>query len=202
MRTSGSGPLRRAGLLCKVACYQLLLAILFLVLPASAQDKPGLDRARAACGPQDVEFHVKTNNQQHPVAQPEAGKAMVYVIEDQIPCLFCAVTTRVGLDGTWVGANRGRSYFFFSVEAGEHHLCSDLQRLPPADRVISLAHLTAEAGKAYYFRARISGGYESGWFFDLEAIDSDEAQLLISSYPYSTLKPPVTNPGGSDSQNP
>ena len=32
-------------------------------------------------------------------------------------------TTRVGLDGIWVGANHGKSYFFVLVNPGDHHLC-------------------------------------------------------------------------------
>jgi hypothetical protein len=84
----------------------------------------------------------------------------VYVVEDQQFKYVKDVTTRVGLDGAWVGANRGNSYFVFLVEPGKHHLCADwLNAKSPghmsgtsyANRLVSLAEFTAEVGKEYYF---------------------------------------------------
>src|SRR5215510_9760625 len=162
---------------------RILLAILALSLSMVAEDKAAVARALAACGPDDFHFDVKTDKHRHPVGQPEAGKALVYVIEDQArECIFCAATIRLGLDGAWVGANHGRSYFFFAVNVGEHHVCADWQRLPPSDKVVSLAHFTAEAGKTYYFRTRLTVAYDGGTLLDLNPIDSDEAQLLLASY--------------------
>jgi len=169
---------------------KILLAIFVLTLSALAEDKT-VARALAACGSDDVQLDVKTDKHQHPVAQPRADKAILYVIEDQGPeCAFCAATIRLGMDGAWVGANHGRSYFFLAVEPGERHLCADWQRLPPVDRVVSLAHFTAEAGKTYYFRTRLVAAYDhSGYLLDLNPIDSDEAQFLMASYAFSTLQP-------------
>jgi len=185
---------------------KILLIILLAIMSASAGDKSAVDKALAACGPDDFQFDVKTDKHRHPVAQqPESDKATVYVIEDQGPeCVFCAATIRLGMDGAWVGANHGRSYFFFTVQAGEHHLCADWQRLPPVDKVVSLAHFTAEAGKTYYFSTRLTSGYAgSGYLLDLRTIDSDEAQFLIASYAFSTWKLP-NDPAesGGNSQNP
>lgn len=167
---------------------KILLAILSLCLSALAADKAAVAKALAACGPDDFQFDVKTDKHKHPAAQPEAGKAIVYLIEDQgNQCFFCAATVRFGVDGAWVGATHGRSYFFFAVTPGEHHLCADWQRLPPSDKVVSLSHFTAEAGKIYYFRTRLVTAYSrSGYLLDLDPIDSDQAQLLLASYAFST----------------
>jgi len=186
-------------------CFGALILSGLLTVTAWAEDKAAVTRALAACGPDDFQFDVKTDKHRHPIAQPETGKATVYVIEDQGPeCVFCAATIRLGMDGAWVGANHGRSYFFFTVQAGEHHLCADWQRLPPVDKVVSLAHFTAEAGKTYYFSTRLTSGYAgSGYLLDLQPMDSDEAQFLIASYAFSTWKlPNEPAESGGNSQNP
>ena len=50
---------------------------------------------------------------------------------------------KLAVDGAWVGANHGNSYFSVSVEPGEHHVCVTLQSSLVAQRV-ELAHFTAE----------------------------------------------------------
>ena len=95
---------------------------------------------------------------------------------------------KVGLDGTWVGANQHNSYFSVSVEPGEHHMCANPQTRFQAGRLIALAHFTAEAGKVYYFRTRFLGN-NNQIQFDFDPIDSDQAQYLIASYPLSVSQP-------------
>lgn len=97
------------------------------------------------------------------------------------------------MDGSWVGANDGNSYFFFSVTPGEHHLCVDQQTKSASDiRTVSLNFFTAEAGKTYYFRARVKPNYDLeltgkenyppvSWILDLDPINSDEGQYLVAA---------------------
>src|SRR4029077_11715663 len=73
----------------------------------------------ASCGPDKERFDVTTDKEKHPTGTPQAGKALVYVIGEGIKAIS-QETVRVGLDGAWIGANRGASYFFFSVDPGEH----------------------------------------------------------------------------------
>jgi hypothetical protein len=138
----------------------LVVAVLVSLPALAGEQGSAVAAARAACGPADVKFNVTSSGQQL-TAQSEPGKALVYVVEqfDKPENELVTPTLRVGLDGAWVGATYGTSYLFFSVEPGEHHLCSDWQSLPPL-RLInhlppSLANLTAESGRIYYFRARI-----------------------------------------------
>lgn len=157
--------------------------------------------AWAACGPSTTEFNVKTNSEaSHSIEQPEPGKALVYVIEDQKYKALRDVTTRVALDGAWIGANRGNSHLFFSVEPGEHHLCTDwISGWLPGGRLVSLSVLNAEAGKVYFFRARTTGGPgalgDSRWqsadaaSLDLDRVNSDEGKLLIASSMLSISHP-------------
>ena len=59
---------------------KILFTIVLFVAPLFAQDQVAVARAAAGCGPSEVRFTVKTDKDQHPMAQPEAGKAIVYVL--------------------------------------------------------------------------------------------------------------------------
>jgi hypothetical protein len=171
---------------------RLVAALLFTAACAFAQDQSAVTAAESACGPAGVHFDAKHDDSQHAIAQPETGKALVYVIQDigVTNCLGACITTRVGLDGTWVGANVHNSYFSFSVGAGEHHLCVNHQsHLHIFSQMVALARLTAEPGKTYYFRTRTTTGGRDPLFLDLDAIDPDQARLFIASYPLSVSHP-------------
>jgi len=175
-----------------------ILSILLFTSPVFAQDSAAVAKAAAACGPADVQLDVSTDKNKHPAATPDGGKALVYVVEvyeklvDTIN--IGSPTTKVGLDGAWVGANKGNSYFFFFVDPGEHHLCANWQsHLRRVSKLVSLAGFKAEAGKAYYFRARIIpqssavGGQVAS--LELEPVNSDDGQLLVASSSFSTSHP-------------
>jgi hypothetical protein len=167
------------------------LILFLLVLPASAQEKADATAALSACGPDNVKFDVKPDQSQ-PVSGIPSGKALVYIIEeqDQLPCLGGCATIRVGLDGSWIGANQGNTHFSFSVLPGEHHLCSNWQSsLKRLSSLYSLANFTAEAGKIYYFRTRILNAYNSFVYLDLEPMNSDEGSYLVVTSPLIVSHP-------------
>lgn len=173
---------------------KILLMIPFLLTSATfAQDSSAVAAAESACGPRDTKFEVDTNKTRQAVSQPEADKALVYVIEDlgELECKHLCQLTKVGLDGTWVGANKGSSYFSFSVSPGEHHLCLNWQsRIGWYSRAVALSNFTADAGKVYYFRARTFFGWRGEEYtFDLDQINSDQGKLLVASYPHSVSHP-------------
>ena len=157
--------------------------------PLFAQDQVAAARAAAGCGPDQVNFDVKADKKQHPAPQAEPGKALVYVFQDveqSDGVNIGTVTTRVGLDGAWVGAIHGKSYFFFSAGPGNHRVCaawqSNFKRL---SKLGSAADLTAEAGHVYYLRVRVEHRPD----VKMEHIDAAEAQLLIASSTLSTSQP-------------
>ena len=175
------------------------LVVIFLAVSLFAQDR-SVAAAQSACGPSDVQFRIKTNSNEHQLAPNETDRALVYVIEEQKFRTFNDVTARVGLDGAWMGANRGNSYLSFSVEAGEHHLCTDwISDWLPNGRLVSLSNFTAEPGEVYYFRARTTGGPSAigdgklqaaaGASIDLELVNSDEGKLLVASSVLSVSHP-------------
>jgi hypothetical protein len=170
-----------------------LIALLF-AFPAFAQDSTASLMTAAGCGANEIRFDVKTDKKQHPTAQPDAGKALVYVIGaawvDYAAVHIGTPPTRFGIDGTWVGANGYRSYFFFPVEPGDHRLCTNAQS--KFARVVksfwAATSFTAEAGKTYYFRTKTPIGQDSSGGIKLVPVDPAEAQVLISFTRFSTFR--------------
>ncbi len=154
--------------------------------------------ALTACGPLDAKFDAQAVASQPaaPGAQNEPGKALVYVAEDftKAPGELGNPTLRVGMDGAWMGATRTNSYLAFTVEPGEHHLCSSWQsRLHRLSKLAAFASFTAEPGKVYYFRERVgyasTGQGTANMKLDLEAVNPDEGQYMVASYKPSTSHP-------------
>jgi len=139
--------------------------------------------ARAGCGSDDIRFNVDLDKNQRPVPLPEAGRAMVYIFEDdktraQFP------TTRAGLDGKWMGANVPNSYLFLSLQPGTHRLCSNWQGNSKIGAALDFA---AEPGKTYYFSATITS-FEGVDAFTLKPVEDAEAQFLIATHNLSTFR--------------
>lgn len=116
---------------------------------ARAQDAAGAP----GCGGDKEHFDVKTTKSQHPEANGETGKAVVYFLQDDREFESTPKpTVRMGIDGKWIGATHGTSYTMTTVEPGEHHLCASWQSIVGIGmgRDSGALHFTAEAGKAYF----------------------------------------------------
>ena len=167
-----------------------IMAAILLVSPVLAGDVSQAAGSANACGPDAVKFRVNALKPR-PAAQPEPGKALVYVVErfDRPANEWGKPTIRVGLDGAWVGANRDTSYLYFNVDPGEHHLCTDWQSFPPLMRKVlpALTALRAEAGETYYFSAHVIE--HRGYFtLDLARENPDEGKMLVETVPLSDYR--------------
>jgi hypothetical protein len=156
---------------------------LFISISATAQNADAI--YQRACGPKEPSFNVQLVRKQPPAA-PEPGKALVYFIQKATGGYF---TTRVGLDGAWVGVIQHDSYIVVSVAPGEHHACA--ASLNRKHLEAELVHFTAEAGKTYYY---LVYGIEPNTEYAFSAMeffspDSDEALALIASDPQSIATP-------------
>jgi hypothetical protein len=169
--------------------------ILLFASSAFAQSPPAPTGTASApaCGPADFSFAVKSDGSSHPVSQPEPGKALVYFLQDDTAYdSFPRPTLKWAVDGNWIGATHGDTYFYLSVAPGEHHLCTEWQSavVVNASRESAAASFSAEAGQVYYFRAQDfywrGVGVAS---VKLGLADSDEALLLMSSFGFSTSHP-------------
>ena len=129
----------------------MILAVLFSVaVQASASPWPD------ACGKDSVQFKVKTSSN-HLAPAPEAGKGLLVFSESVSGVFSAAPTARFGVDGTWVGADRGASYFAISVTPGEHHLCAVRQSGVKSDKAdVGKVTLNVVAGSVYYFDFKIT----------------------------------------------
>ena len=166
-----------------------LLAVILLSCIAFAQDQSAIDKAKSACGPDDVKFDVKTSDTGAPAATPQTGKALVFLIgQDLTTCSGCGTVARVGLDGAWAGAIQLGSYMAFTVDPGEHHLCTNWQSwFAGHNKPVGLTSFTAEAGKVYYFRTRVFAGKQI--YLDLTLVNDDEGKYLVASSPVSESHP-------------
>jgi Protein of unknown function (DUF2846) len=165
---------------------RIAVFVLFFAASAFAQVPPVA--STAACGHENVSFKVKLDESPHTLAQPDPGKARVYFFHDAgTNSTVGYPTVKLAIDGTWVGANHGNSYFPVSVEPGEHRVCVTLQSSFVAQRV-ELAHFTAEAGKVYYYRPQLVMS-RSVELLELDPIDSDQGKYLIAFFPLSVSSP-------------
>ncbi len=148
-----------------------------------------------ACGDDRVKFDVSAKANQPAPAPPAAGKAQIVFIENddkELGCIaLCEVTTRVGMDGAWVGANNGNSYFALTVDPGVHHLCASWQSvLSTLKKNVDVVSFTAEPGKVYYFAAQIvdAGGKETPLTITLSPLNKDEGQYRVKAWKLATWK--------------
>jgi hypothetical protein len=174
--------------------HRYMFLVLALALPSTGQDQPADLRSAAGCGPSQTQFDVKTDKHQHAVMHPEPGKALVYVIveerRDPHEQQIGDITTRVGLDGNWAGANHGQSYISIAADPGAHRLCTDWQsRLKAEQKLSAAADLVAEAGKTYYYRAEVTIPWaDHAANLRLDTVDGAEGLLLVSKSASSTWK--------------
>jgi hypothetical protein len=170
--------------------FMLLLVLLGTPVLTLAQDEAA--RTAAGCGPNEIQFEVKTDKKHHPKGEVTSGKALVYLFDNRSGVGIGWPPARVGVDGTWVGANFKASYFFFSVVPGEHNLCSSAKE--PFERMtnksLMVTTFIAEAGQTYYFSIQYYP--DSGW--NLEEISPAEGQLKIGKLPFSTFTQKGANP--------
>lgn len=154
-----------------------------------------------ACGDDKVKFDVTATKGQPAPSAPGAGLAQIVFIgtvvkENLAFCVGCDVLTRLGLDGAWVGANKGNTYFSYDVTPGVHHVCTNWDsRLAFLANKIGVASFTAEPGNVYYFQAKILMKMENldtaqmDQRLNLVALNEDEAKYLMKISEQSTSKP-------------
>lgn len=179
-----------------------LFAILLCVSLVCAIEARAKTVLPDACGDDSIKFDVKTEKNQPAPAGPAEGKAQIVFIETlERPSVHFGLgtpSTRYGVDGKWVGANQGKSYFTVDVEPGKHHLCTGWQSVfGRLKEMVGLASFTAEAGKVYYFEAQAalavlnygSNKREIDRSLNFVQANEDEGKYRIKASELSTFKP-------------
>jgi hypothetical protein len=131
-----------------------------------------------ACASADVDFDHDTDKKQHPTPEPEPDKALIYVLR---PTRYGhAIQTKLSVDGVWRGVNKGKNYFFLSLEPGEHYFCSKSENR-------STVALTVEAGKVYYIQQKIRSGFLKARN-KIEVLNEKDGQKALKDSHLSTWK--------------
>ncbi|MGA2890594.1 MAG: hypothetical protein ABSE51_21375 [Terracidiphilus sp.] len=161
-----------------------------------------------SCGDEKIKFDVSTLKNQPAPEPPPAGSAQIIFVEEQnARASFHMITVRYGVDGNWVGANYGDSYFVLNVTPGIHHLCVNAQG---DKKAVGVTSFTAEAGKVYYYEAsttvtRSGGGMVTthaangatgtgmaptsvNTFFQFTQLSEDEGKYRIKAWKLATWK--------------
>jgi hypothetical protein len=150
------------------------------------------DQGAPGCGEQNIKFAVKSKKEQHN-AQPDPGKALLYFLQDDSNFnSHPRPTTKIGIDGSWVGAMQSNAYFFVSVDPGVHHLCAAWQTTvgPGSSHKTAAAHFTADPNGVYYFVVKDTWWQDAGASgIALKPLDSDEGQLMANKFSFSTSQP-------------
>jgi len=173
-------PLRGLSLLCA------FFSLVCFTGPALATDLP------ESCGDDKVKFGVKTESDRPVPAPPTGGMAQIVLIENENEMVapFSNATVRFGIDGNWVGANNGNSYFAVLVAPGVHHLCANWQSsLDTFAKNVGLTSLTAEAGQTYFFGAQVTVNGRNTPTFAFSQLNDDEGKWRVKTQKLSTAKP-------------
>lgn len=167
---------------------RFLVPALLLIIAAHASAQNADAIYLRACGPKDTELSAQPVSTGEPQL-PQPGKALVYFVQDESGTR-AHLTSRVGLDGSWVGALERNSYFSVAVTPGKHHACVAMtNRKHPNAQLIQF---TVKPGDVKYYRVRaIVGGEELGSFAVIlfGPVDKDETRYLIASDPQIIATP-------------
>jgi len=189
METAASGattiPSRMSTMIPKT-CFVILCALMLSSVQALAKSKSILPDG---CGDDAVNYDAKLEKDAPAFTPPASGKAMIVFVETMPGEQRTQTTTRFGVDGAWVGATKGDSYFTLTVEPGEHNLCASMQsaqsRMKKA--FTHAASLTAEAGKVYYFEAQITIVPLPS--LDFSQLPEAEGKYRVKAWKFATSKP-------------
>ena len=135
---------------------------------------------KKACGPKEVKFKTETDKTTHPTPEPPADKALIYVVR---PTKWGnKVQTNLGVDGKWMGVNRGNNYFFFTLEPGEHFFCNQAENR-------SLMSFKVDAGKTYFLQQKIKMGFAKARTKLVRITETEGREALAKTHPATwTLK--------------
>jgi hypothetical protein len=166
-----------------------VLALAVLLVSAIQANSSSLPDS---CGNDRIKFDVKTQKGQPVPVAPEGGKAQLILIqsENHMVTLFHDATVRWGMDGAWVGADNGNSYFALAVDPGPHHVCANWQSaLKTLKKNVDLTSFTAEPGHVYYFQVDVHVESQYSVSFAISQISDVKGEYLVKTSALSASKP-------------
>jgi hypothetical protein len=169
------------------------LSLMCGLATAHGQDPYPLDKVITACGPPQAQFRVAAAPAAPPLAAT-SNQATIYIVAMSFDGWLSGPVVRIGMDGAWVGAVKGSSWFALRVSPGVHHFCARRQTSansqddPEFD--IALNVLDAKPGSVHYLT--MAPPYIIGpGIMLLEENNPDEALLLMEqSRPVTAIEKP------------
>ena len=131
-----------------------------------------------ACGPKGAKSSARTDKKNHLTPEAPVDMALVYVVRPTM--MGNKVQTKLGVDGQWLGVNRGNNYFYVTLRPGEHYLCSQAENR-------SVIAMSVEAGKTYYLQQKITMGFMKARN-RLEVLDESDGQKQVAKAHLSILE--------------
>jgi hypothetical protein len=144
-----------------------------------------------SCGDDKIKFEVKTQMGQTAPAAPEAGRALLVLleIENHMVTPFHDATVRWGMDGAWIGADNGNSYFALAIDPGVHNICANWQSsLKAFKKNVDLTSFTAEPGHTYYFQVDVNVESKESVSFAITQLNDLKGQYLVKTSAQSMSK--------------
>jgi hypothetical protein len=141
-----------------------------------------------ACGDNSAKLDVLTQNHPATLPAPNPNSATLVFVQRNIRCIGCSIS-RVGLDGAWIGADKGNSYFSFAAAPGVHHVCAYWDApLAKLEDKVGLTDFTAQAGQIYYFEIEVAlRGPEDAPTMRLKPLSPDMGAFLVSRSKQSVM---------------
>ena len=147
------------------------------------------------CGDDKINFDAKQEKDNPGLPTLTDGKALIVFVETMPNETKVGSTTRFGLDGAWVGATKGDSYFVVEAAPGDHNLCASMQSAPSRMKreFTQMASFTAEAGKVYYFEASVNairgGGKMAIETLVFAQLSEKDGKYRVKAWKFATSKP-------------
>jgi Protein of unknown function (DUF2846) len=132
-----------------------------------------------ACADSDPMYSQHTENSPQTLRTPTAGKGLVYVIRPTHIGMWSQ--TKLAVDRRWVGTNRKNNYFYFELDPGPHHFCSEGDNR-------SVLSLVVEAGKTYYLQQKMEPAEH-----ELQLLDEQEGKEGLAKCKRSVFEPKNKN---------
>ncbi len=128
----------------------LMFVALFFTQVSGQDSKDAKKELRLkACGTKEVNYKADTDKEKHPTPEAPKDKALIYVMRTTM--IGYKIHSKLAVDGEWMGVNRGKTYFYFTLAPGEHYFCSESENQ-------DYLKLTVEAGKTYYLQQQVEPG--------------------------------------------
>jgi hypothetical protein len=152
--------------------WALILVTLSSIVLAAEEWPP-------SCGPKTEKYDLKIEKTAGTKISASSDQSTVYFVT-KLSRLNRAIYM-VAIDGAWVGALRGDSYFHTTVTSGVHHACLWVNHMRPV-----LLELNLTPGKTYYVRGHWVPGFARA-SIDAEIVSSDEGAFLVSTSKQSAI---------------